>query len=331
MGYAKKIRIKIIVIQGMLLFFIYIWNSVYKNYLSLVGIILAMSLLSVSVLWITKPLKLFESYIILMKKNNPQAKTNSLGVKKGIYVSEIDELIREYAKQQIEHNIQKIYDKQTELDALQSQINPHFLYNTLETIRGQALIDDNTEIAIMVEALAMFFRYSISGKGNLVPLRDELTSINNYMIIQKYRFNNRFSLEIYIDEDDKVAYDFFVPRLMIQPIVENAIFHGLEEMESNGKVSIEIILTDKNLIITVSDNGKGMSKELLEKINCEIKKFTMFDDKNKRDEYQKIGIALSNINKRIELLFGGDYGLTVYSTLGQGTDVEIYIPIKRTN
>ena len=96
------------------------------------------------------------------------------------------------------------------LTALQSQINPHFLYNTLECIRGQALIDGNIEIAKMVEALSAFFRYSISRKGNLVTLRDELANIENYMLIQRYRFNNRFSMEVIIDEEDEEAYNFMI-------------------------------------------------------------------------------------------------------------------------
>ena len=110
------------------------------------------------------------------------------------YMEQIRELTDRYATQRTRKNSAEILDKQTELTALQSQINPHFLYNTLESIRGQALLDDNLEIARMVEALAAFFRYSISRKGNLVTLRDELANIDNYMMIQRYRFNNRFSM-----------------------------------------------------------------------------------------------------------------------------------------
>ena len=91
----------------------------------------------------------------------------------------------------------------------------------------------------MVEALSAFFRYSISRKGNLVTLRDELANIENYMLIQRYRFNNRFSMEVLIDEEDEEAFDFLIPRLIIQPVVENAIFHGLEEKLEGGKVTIE--------------------------------------------------------------------------------------------
>ena len=227
------------------------------------------------------------------------------------FVKETYSLLDRYAAYKTRKNNAQILNKQTELTALQSQINPHFLYNTLETIRGQALIDDNEEIAKMVEALSAFFRYSISRKGNLVTLRDELANIENYMLIQRYRFNNRFSMEVLIDEEDEEAFDFLIPRLIIQPVVENAIFHGLEEKLEGGKVTIDIIVTDKNLILMISDNGKGMDVDL--------------DDREERNQ-RNTGIALPNIHKRIQLLFGEEYGVNVYSTAGQGTDVEITIP-----
>ena len=186
------------------------------------------------------------------------------------FVKETYSLLDRYAAYKTRKNNAQILNKQTELTALQSQINPHFLYNTLETIRGQALIDDNEEIAKMVEALSAFFRYSISRKGNLVTLRDELANIENYMLIQRYRFNNRFSMEVLIDEEDEEAFDFLIPRLIIQPVVENAIFHGLEEKLEGGKVTIDIIVTDKNLILMISDNGKGMDADTLKELNARI-------------------------------------------------------------
>ena len=214
---------------------------------------------------------------------------------------------------------------------MQSQINPHFLYNTLECIRGQALIDGNMEIAKMVEALSAFFRYSISRKGNLVTLRDELANIENYMLIQRYRFNNRFSMEVIIDEEDEEAYNFMIPRLIIQPIVENAIFHGLEEKLEGGKVTIEVIVTDQNLILTISDNGKGMDSKKLKELNARIQMDNVDLDEEEKRNHRNTGIALPNIHKRIRLLFGEEYGVNVYSTVGQGTDVEITIPVNDKN
>lgn len=247
------------------------------------------------------------------------------------FVKQTYRLMDSYAAYKTRKDNVQILNKQTELTALQSQINPHFLYNTLETIRGQALIDDNIEIAKMVEALSAFFRYSISRKGNLVTLRDELVNIENYMLIQRYRFNNRFSLEVIVDEEDEQAYDFLIPRLIIQPVVENAIFHGLEEKLEGGKVTIEVIVTDQNLILTISDNGKGMDRDKLKELNLRIQSNDEELEDSKNRNTRNTGIALSNIHKRIQLLFGDEYGVNVYSTAGQGTDVEITIPTDYKN
>ena len=328
MKYAKVVKIRLIIYSILMLLTTIILNKVIGQTVFFV-ILLAVScffLYFLIFIWLIEPMERLELYLSAMQKRAELTRDG----RPIPYLEEIESVIELRVADQIEYNSSKIYDKQIEINALQSQINPHFLYNTLESIRGQALMDNNDEIAIMVEALAMFFRYSISGKGNLVPLRDELASINNYIIIQRYRFNNRFSLEILIDEEDEMAYDFYVPRLMIQPIVENAIFHGLEEVEKDGKVRIEVIVTDQNLIITVSDNGKGMTREYLEKLNQSIKTFSSDDEDSDLLGGRKMGIALANINKRICLLFGAEYGLNIYSTLGQGTDVEILIPIKQT-
>lgn len=243
-----------------------------------------------------------------------------------VFLENIKIIVEKSVEQITRENSAEMFDKQAKLTALQSQINPHFLYNTLESIRGQALIDGNDEIARMMKALSSFFRYSISRKGNLVTLRDELNNIENYMTIQRYRFNNRFSLEIFIDEEDEEVYDYLIPRLIIQPIVENAIYHGLEECLAGGKVEIEVILTEKNLIITVSDNGLGMTAKNLEEINNRIHTVSAYMSEKEESIQVNTGIALPNIHKRIQLLFGDEYGIQVYSTLNQGTDVEITIP-----
>lgn len=244
------------------------------------------------------------------------------------YDSDMDDTISEYVNWCIHRNNAEIFNKQTELAALQSQINPHFLYNTLDSIRSEALINGDKEVAYMIETLASFFRYSISRKGNLVPLRDELENTNNYMIIQKYRFNNRFSLEIQIDDEDQQAMDCYVPRLLIQPIVENAIYHGFEDMTEGGVVTIDVAMNDSDLVLTVSDNGKGMNLRELDILNNHIHSHTTgIEVKNKQNN--NTGIALENSNKRIQLWFGEKYGINVYSTEGFGTDVEIIVPVTK--
>lgn len=151
------------------------------------------------------------------------------------------------------------------------------------------------------------------------------------MLIQRYRFNNRFSMEVIVDEEDEMAYDFLIPRLIIQPVVENVIFHGLEEKLEGGKVTIEVIVTDQNLILTISDNGKGIDGQKLKELNSRIQSDDVELDEGEKRNQRNTGIALPNIHKRIQLLFGDEYGVNVYSTAGQGTDVEITIPANYKN
>jgi len=270
---------------------------------------------------VIKPLTMFEKAldICINDDTDSEAALNRVPLNTW-FIRRIKVLVAKCSNQKIRENSAIVFDKQAELTALQSQINPHFLCNTLESIRGQALLDGNKEIAKMMEALASYFRYSISRRGNFVTLREELNNIKNYMMIQRYRFNNRFSLEIIVEEEDEKAYDYLIPRLILQPVVENAIYHGLEELPEGGKVVIEVTLTENILILTVSDNGKGMDPRTLSELNARIHSANMEMGKN------GTGIALPNIHKRIQLLFGEEYGVNVYSTLNQGTDVEIVLP-----
>ena len=327
MEYMKKVKKIVWFIFGLwVMTILWIIKSGCPEKTFILIFVLAAITLTYVLLVLIKPLDMFEKYIKdCLEGELDEKKVRNIPANIP-FLYQISQLMEKYAALKTKKNIAQIFDKQTELTALQSQINPHFLYNTLECIRGQALLDDNIEIAKMVEALSSFFRYSISKKGNLVTLRDELANIENYMLIQRYRFNNRFSMEIIIDEEDEAAYDFLVPRLIIQPVIENAIFHGLEERMEDGIVSIEVIVTDLDMIITISDNGKGIGCEELEELNNRINANDMeLDDKNKSNQINT-GIALPNINRRIRLLFGKEYGVNVYSTLGKGTDVEIIIP-----
>jgi len=270
---------------------------------------------------VIRPLTVFEKALDLCINNDTDSEDALNKVPRNTwFIKKIKVLVAKCSNQKIRENSAIVFDKQAELTALQSQINPHFLCNTLESIRGQALLDGNNEIAKMMEALASYFRYSISRRGNFVTLRDELNNIKNYMMIQSYRFNNRFSLEIIIDEEDEKAYDYLIPRLILQPVVENSIYHGLEVLPEGGKIIIEVTLTENILILTVSDNGKGMDAKTLAELNARIRSANMEAGED------GTGIALPNIHKRIQLLFGEEYGVNIYSTLNQGTDVEIVLP-----
>jgi len=226
-----------------------------------------------------------------------------------------------------EHSAE-ILKKQLEFSVLQSQINPHFLYNTLEGIRGQALLNGNLEIAEMTKALARFFRYSISKSEDLVTLKDELSNIENYIIIQKYRFEDKFSFEIKYSEVDIEDLDYLIPKLTIQPLIENSIYHGLETKMNKGKITIHITVTEKRLIINITDNGLGMDKETLDNLNNKLINTTILEGiEGIEDNGKHTGIAVVNVNKRLKLLFGDEYGITVSSMLSFGTEVDIVLPI----
>lgn len=222
-----------------------------------------------------------------------------------------------------EYTVQ-VSDKQAKIAALQSQINPHFLYNTLECIRSEALLYECQSIADMAKALAAFFRYSISKKENIVTVRDELRNIENYFMIQSYRFENKFSFDIKVSQEDAEVYNYQVPKLSLQPIVENAIFHGLETKAADGKVTIRAYTTDKELVMVISDNGVGIAPETLLQMQNALRTQGQLE-MHKSNEHGN-GIALYNVNQRIKLLFGEAYGLHIYSTKGMGTDVEIWLP-----
>lgn len=232
-------------------------------------------------------------------------------------------------KLQDEYSVRMV-DKQAKLSALQSQINPHFLYNTLECIRSEALLYDCDSIARMAKALSSFFRYSISKKENIVTLREEFNNIENYFLIQSYRFDDKFSFEILAAPEDREAYSCLIPKLSLQPIVENAIFHGLETKPDKGKVTIRVEMTEKNVIIIISDDGVGIGREELERMRDSLKNSRKeTDQEGKSPRERGNGIALTNVSQRIKLIFGEDYGLNLYSTKGIGTDVEIILPIMK--
>lgn len=215
---------------------------------------------------------------------------------------------------------QEILIKQAEFSALQNQINPHFLYNTLECIRGKAYAEGVEQIASMTEALSAFFRYSINIQENLVTLGRELENTKNYFLIQKYRFGNRFSLEIRFEEAGCLE-KYLIPKMTLQPIVENAIFHGLEKSVSEGVILVEVVETDRRLLISVQDNGVGMSQETLKRV-----RESLSGGRPGEGEGEHTGIALSNINERIRMHFGSRYSLSVNSEEGVGTEVVLTLP-----
>ena len=215
--------------------------------------------------------------------------------------------------------------RQAQYLALQNQINPHFLYNTLEGIRSEALIAGLDIVADMTEALANFFRYTISNVENLVSVEEELNNCKTYFKIQQYRFGDRFELDIVFDEDEKEnILKCRIPKLTLQPILENSIIHGTELKLGTGKMTITLGRTQSRLVIRISDNGVGMDEKTLAALNRKLGRGE--NSYTKPEDEKKGGIALVNVNHRIHLLFGEAYGMHVFSMEGVGTEVEITLP-----
>lgn len=222
-------------------------------------------------------------------------------------------------------NLIQLSTKQAEFLALQNQINPHFLYNTLEAIRGDALCAGLENIAEITEALSTFFRYTITETDNLVTLENELENVENYFMIQRYRFGEKLKMEIHLPEREEDVLQLQLPKLTLQPVIENAVFHGLEGKAEGGTVTIEVETTANRVMLSIRDDGLGIPEEDLSKINKKLNHVSVSyinEDKKKHG-----GIALYNVCRRIKLLFGEEYGIHIFSIVNVGTDVRINIPI----
>ena len=206
---------------------------------------------------------------------------------------------------------------------LQNQINPHFLYNTLENIRARAILDDNEVIADMTEALSRFFRYNISKRTDVVKLSEELDNIRTYMHIQQYRFSNKFDFQVFIHDERSDVMNARIPKMTLQPIVENAIFHGMENKLGKGHIEIHIEYDEQNVFIIIEDDGVGMNEEDLAALRS---KLAASADGHWDTGHESNGIAMRNINNRLKLLYGENCGITVSSLEGVGTEVELTLP-----
>ena len=223
-----------------------------------------------------------------------------------IMMDEIDTLIDQIKEEQEQM-------KRIELNSLQSQIQPHFLYNTLECIHWQAASDGNIEISTMVKALAQYYRICLSQGNDIIPIERELEHIKNYLIIQNMRYGDIIELNIDVPEQYRQVK---IPKLTLQPLVENSIYHGIKVKEGRkGNIKIFTEQEGKDFFLIVCDNGEGMSEERVNYLNQQISEF----DKN-------IGYGINNVNKRIELMFGKEYGLTFYRNPEAGIRVKIRLP-----
>lgn len=262
-----------------------------------------------------------------LQKLNDSVKDYEAGKHPEIYcggTEEIQHLGRSIQKsyEQIEHLIQQIIYEQNErrkdeIDALQGQIHPHFLYNTLDSITWMVEGGREDEAVHMISDLGRLLRISLSKGRTIISLRDEMQHAMSYMSIQKVRYKDRFASEFCIAPE---VEECCTVKLIIQPILENAIYYGVGDMDPDdgGKIIVTGEITDGNVVIKVSDNGAGMPEEELE---------GLLDDSEAKQEHKHgNGVGLVNVHKRIQLIFGKEYGLSIQSEPDCGTEVTITFP-----
>ncbi len=266
---------------------------------------------------ITKPIKRLGDSMREVEKGNfdnallevdGQNEIDRLSTNFNIMTTEIKQLM----EQNVEDQRQK---RKSELKALQAQINPHFLYNTLDSIIWMAEWGKNKDVVLMTSSLAKLLRQSISNQNEFVRVEEEVEYTRSYLVIQKMRYKDKLEYDIQVDEE---ALDVRMPKLVLQPLVENAIYHGIKYKEGKGRVTVRAGIEGDSIVLKIEDDGIGMTQEQLSRI---------FE--KRETDTRKNGVGVLNVHERIQLYYGKEYGLAFESMEGRGTQVEIRIPRER--
>ncbi len=266
--------------------------------------------------FVSKPIYVLDESISGLYKGNKKgidilpvatSEVKHLGETIQIYKESNERLVHDIVKEQEEK-------RKSELDALQAQINPHFLYNTLDSIVWMIEEGGKQKDAVfMITELASLFRLSLSKGNTIIPIADEIKHGMNYMNIQAVRFKNRFTVSFDIEEE---INQYCTVKLIVQPILENAIYYGVKNMDEDGHIIVQGWKEDEDIYITIEDNGFGIPEDYLNVI--------LSDTDHKKAHGS--GVGLINVHKRIQLRFGDDYGIKIESELDVGTKVTIHIP-----
>jgi len=306
-------------------------TEIYKNISDIWRIIAIMCILSIPIgllvieltsYDILKPLNLIINSMKKVKKGEFDTK---IEVDRG---DEIGYLYKSFNEMSAEINrlINGVYEveltkKESEIKSLESQMNPHFINNTLEIINWTALMNGVDDISTMVKALSSIMEDNINRTGeNFVYIKKELEHIQNFITIMRLRYGERIR---FIIEVDNICKEYEIPKFILQPLLENAVYHGVENKIDGGEIKLSIRSLDENLFISVSDDGVGMSQHKLETLR------ESFNNNLKIEENDRTSIGLFNVNKRIKLLYGLNYGLNIESIIQQGTKITISLPIYR--
>jgi two-component system sensor histidine kinase YesM len=278
--------------------------------LTLIAVILSYMLS----LRISRPIKRLEASMKEVEKGNFDIQVNIESYNEiGQLSKRFNHMTTEIKELMVQNVIEQELKRKSEWKALQAQINPHFLYNTLDSIIWMAEGKKSEEVVLMVAALARLFRLSISKGQEMISIAKEIEHIKSYLTIQKMRYKDKLDFEIDVD---KHILSNKVIKIILQPLVENSIYHGIKNNAGVGIVRITGRIVDKRILLQVSDNGIGMTADSIR---------NMVEKTDKSEEGS--GIGVSNVNQRIRLYFGEQYGITFESELGQGTTANIWLPI----
>ena len=224
-------------------------------------------------------------------------------------IDKINELLSQITKEQIRI-------REAELELLQLQINPHFLYNTLDTIIWLAEGGDQKRVVGMVKSLSAFFRTSLSRGRDIITIKEELLHAKSYLEIQQFRYQDILEYEIDVPEE---YGEYSIPKITIQPLIENALYHGIKNKRGGGRITVKGERSGDDLVISVADDGIGMSEERLSEV---------VEGLGRKQPADSAIYGLYNVNERIRLKFGEKYGITLHSVYGEGTTCNILLPMK---
>lgn len=270
---------------------------------------------------ITRPISELRA---LMKKAESGQFDVSIPVRTNDEIGELS-LSFNHMLSRIKELIMKVYKaeilrKEAELNALQAQINPHFLYNTLQIMDVIAEKEGVKVISTVCQSLSRIFRYCINRGKEIVPLSSEIEHMKNYILIQKLRFGNKFDIIYNIEEE---LYNYQVIKLTLQPLVENALFHGVENKKGQCTIEVSAKKIENTILLTVEDTGAGMDERQLEALNNSLSEEIVHAEIH---GYSQSGIGIKNVNARIKLYFGESYGVSIDSKLNVGTAVKVALP-----
>ncbi|MEL7657643.1 MAG: histidine kinase, partial [Bacillota bacterium] len=225
-------------------------------------------------------------------------------------VSHVEALIGELVNERMQK-------KEAELEALQYQITPHFMYNTLNSIKYAAILQKSDRIAEQLGAFIELLQVSINRQGAFLTVKEELRMVKNYVMLQQFRYMDSFDVKYYVDSETE---DLYVPRLILQPLVENAILHGINHEKGSCFIEVSVTISNEKLELAVSDNGEGMSEEqVTELMSSNAGKLT--------SKGHFSGIGIPNIRDRLHLYYGEQGTLCYYSAVGIGTNAVITLPV----